>query len=1294
MMCSGSLRVRVGSRIVSITGRAATRRRRAWGFEPLEGRVVPSTITVMNTHDSGPGSLRAAITQADMDTTQDTIDFAPSVTGTITLLTALPNLTGHTILSGPGASALTVARSAASGTPDFRIFTVNANAQVTISGLTISGGRSAFAGGIENFGMLMVTNSTISGNSASSTGGSTGGGIENETGTLIVTNSTISGNSASSTGFGGGSGGGIDNFGGTLIVTNSTISGNTASGSNSVGGGIWNQATLTLTNSTLSGNSANSGGGIRNTGTVTVTNSTLSGNSATGVGGGIDNLTTVTVTNSTLSGNSANSGGGIDNTGTVTVTNSTLSGNSANSGGGIDIQTPAFGPGGKVTALNSIFANPVGGNLVVAPGATFVSMGHNLFSDAPAVMLDPTDLTNTDPKLGPLANNGGPTQTEALLPGSPAIDAGIAVPGVATDQRGVPRPQGKAPDIGAFELVTGAYAVLTPSTATKLVGTAESLTATVFDPDIKPLAGVPVMFQVTAGPNAGATGTTEPANGQTDANGQVTFTYAGTGGIGTDTIVATATLPDGTRIDSLAASVLWTTLTVTNTNDSGLGSLRAAIAVADEQPGRSTIDFAPAVTGTITLLSALPDLTGQTILSGPGAAVLTVARSAALGTPLFRIFTVDAGAQVAISGLTISGGRLSSGDGGGIDNAGTLMVTNATLSDNSAPAGGGIFNSNSSTLTLTNATLSDNSARTGGGIDNEGTVTVTNATLSGNAAGTFGGGIDNAGTMTLANSTLSGNMAILRDSGAGGGIANSGILTVTNSTLSGNAANLNGGGGIVNFNAGTLTVTNSTLSRNSANSNGGGISNNGRLTVTNATLSRNAASGSNSDGGGIWNQATLTVTNATLSRNTARSGGGGIASFGTLTLTNATLSGNSADTSGGGILSFGTLTLTNSTLSGNSASSDGGGGISEFGPGSKVTAINSIFANLVGGNLVVAPGATFVSLGHNLFSDKPSVPLAPTDLTNTDPLLAPLGDYGGSTETQALLPGSPAIDAGIAVPGVTTDQRGVPRPQGPAPDIGAFEVVVPIKLMPTTGTNLVGQSITVTATLLNQVGTPLAGIPVTFQVTTGPNAGASGTTSPAHGLTDANGQVTFTYTGTGVGTDTIVATATIPGLPAPVSSTALVTWTAPPPAAPPPMVASVQRLGVHQQPTQLLLFFNGPLKPTTAEDTSNYSLTTTGRRQRAIAIDRALYDPTTRSVTLVPHERLSLTSAYQLTVHGGGPHGTDFTTRIFGGGFPRWVGATGPGLSNSPLGNNGPTAAQVDALFARLARINAQRHRR
>ncbi len=108
--------------------------------EALEGRVVLTTITVMSLADSGPDTLRAAITQADLDTSPDTIAFAPSVTGTITLLSALPDLSADITIDGPGASLLTVARSAASGTPDFRILDVPVGANATISGLTVSGG--------------------------------------------------------------------------------------------------------------------------------------------------------------------------------------------------------------------------------------------------------------------------------------------------------------------------------------------------------------------------------------------------------------------------------------------------------------------------------------------------------------------------------------------------------------------------------------------------------------------------------------------------------------------------------------------------------------------------------------------------------------------------------------------------------------------------------------------------------------------------------------------------------------------------------------------------------------------------------------------------------------------------------------------------------------------------------------------------------------------------------------------------------------------------------------------------
>ncbi len=470
MARSGSIGVRIVPVLWSRCGSAATRRRgaerrrepaRAFAFESLEGRVVPSTISVLNTNNDGTGSLREAIDQANTMPGPDTIAFAPSVTGTITLSSALPDLSTNITVEGPGASVLTVARSATPGTPSFRIFTVTAGAEVTISGLTITGGRAVNGGGIDNSGTLTLTNSTLSGNSAP---GDFGGGIDNS-GTLTLTNSTLSGNSATV-------GGGISNSG-TLTVTHSTLSGNSAFGEfGGSGGGIGNSGTLTVTHSTLSGNSATDGGGISNSGTLTVTHSTLSGNSAVffsfhlepfgGFGGGISNSGTLTVINSTLSGNSAigiigifgfgsGGGGGISNSGTLTVTNSTLSGNSAPRGGGVFLRNPGGGQVAKVTAITSIFANPAGGNLVSEAGTMFISLGHNLFSDTPGVALNPADLINTDPRLGPLADNGGPTFTQALLPGSPAIDAGIAVPGVTTDQRGIPRPQGAAPDIGAFE---------------------------------------------------------------------------------------------------------------------------------------------------------------------------------------------------------------------------------------------------------------------------------------------------------------------------------------------------------------------------------------------------------------------------------------------------------------------------------------------------------------------------------------------------------------------------------------------------------------------------------------------------------------------------------------------------------------------------------------------------------------------------------------------------------------------------------------------------------------------------
>ena len=313
----------------------------------------------------------------------------------------------------------------------------DSGAQVTLSNLTITGGSApSNGGGVNNAGTLTINNSTISGNGASN-----GGGIYNA-GTLTISHSAIAGNSGSD-------GGGVNNAG-TLTMFNSTITGNSAS----TGGGISGPGTLTINNSTIYGNSGSNGGGVAGGGTLTISNSLIGGNSAS-TGGGIGDPGlggTATIFNSTIYGNSAGPGGGIYNTSrTLTISNSTLYGNSGNDGGNIYTAVPA-----TTTFQNSIVAG-------ATPGCfgPVTSNGYNLSSDDSCNFHSVGDLVNTNPKLGGLQNNGGPTQTMAELPGSPAIDAGNpsgCTDGLGhqltTDQRGYPRP-GKGSnrcDMGAYEL--------------------------------------------------------------------------------------------------------------------------------------------------------------------------------------------------------------------------------------------------------------------------------------------------------------------------------------------------------------------------------------------------------------------------------------------------------------------------------------------------------------------------------------------------------------------------------------------------------------------------------------------------------------------------------------------------------------------------------------------------------------------------------------------------------------------------------------------------------------------------
>jgi hypothetical protein len=446
------------------------------------------------------------------------------------------------------------------------------------------------------------------------------------------------------------------------------------------------------------------------------------------------------------------------------------------------------------------------------------------------------------------------------------------------------------------------------------------------------------------------------------------------------------------------------------------GSLRYCITNATDG---DAITFGDGVTGTINLTGALPDLTHSIGIEGPGSDQLTVRRDTGGD---YRVFNVDTGTTVVIAGMTISNGfshDFSTGYGGGIANRGTLTVSNSTVSGNSANDGGGI--SNFGTLTVTNSTISDNSSADGDG--------------SGD-----GGGIFNSfGALMLTNCTVSGNSA----DGEGGGIdANNAFGALANCTVSGNSGN--DGGGIANF-FGTLTVTNSTITANLAGNSGGGIHSTGytaTLTVSNSTVSGNLR------GGGIFNGYTLTLDNSTVSENE----GGGIFNGGTLTLDNSTVSGNSATGSqrAGGIANIGagqnaTVLLLSSTIANNTVSSSDSTGSQLYsgrysGTGLATVQLSNTILSGDGQrpNLFAGTAAIFTSQGHNLSSDDGSGFLTGDgDLINVDPLLGPLQDNGGPTQTMALSAGSPALNAGDPTQLGNSDQRGVVRSGGV--NIGAFQ---------------------------------------------------------------------------------------------------------------------------------------------------------------------------------------------------------------------------------------------------------------
>ncbi|MEM8678237.1 MAG: choice-of-anchor Q domain-containing protein [Planctomycetota bacterium] len=719
-------------------------------------------------------------------------------------------------------------------------------------------GEGAPGGGVYvRNGDLSVINSEVSGNSAGSgegcfgdpycTGGDgrSGGGIYIYYGDVVIEGSLIANNRAGNgasgpeIGGGGGSGGGIYSRYGSVTVMDSVIHGNSAGsygdgsfiyGPSGSGGGIYTGGAFLLVRSTVTHNNAGAragGGGLLIGGGV-IQSSTIAYNSgSTGVSGdasspgaGIASYGGLTILNSTISNNQGSRGSGVFAGPELTLKNSTVVGNQ---GGGV------YQRSGDIEIHNSIVAGNSGPMEDLRPGAGLVSLTYSLIGtngisglteapvgqpDASGNLIGGAIFGAIDPRLEPLMDNGGPTLTRALLPTSPAVDAGdptFAGP-PDFDQREAPygRLFGSRVDIGAFELQVTPIVVDNP-----------------VDEDDGDFS-------------AGDLSLREAIGLAENKGGSVFFE---TGGVFSTPQTITLTL--GELPISSTVSIVGpgpSLLTIDGNHESRLFELD------DDTPMLLDVSLSGMT------LAHGQDTSGGAILNRENLTMVDVVIAG-------NTASVDGGGIDHASGmLTVIDSILSNNSAAGLGGAiataaGVLELLRTTVSDNDSMRGGGIASRNNAYVTVDLSVITGNSAtQTGGGVDQRdgSSLTVLGSTVVNNGAGNGGGGIyAEDGLVEVTASTIADNTSTTKASHGGGGVAMvTGTVLITSSTISGNvetrtAGSDNAGGGGIGNTAGTLTIRHSTVVNNSINStkgasaNGGGIA--GAATLDHTIVADNVA---------------------------------------------------------------------------------------------------------------------------------------------------------------------------------------------------------------------------------------------------------------------------------------------------------------------------------------------------------------------------------------------------------------------------------------------------------------------